>query len=156
LDNHLPLFRSYVTAIILSLVTKIRKEAEMHPYLIYTIAATRQLEMLEEARIRGLAKAARGPSPGPAVSVRFARDTDALALDRLAVLSERPVPQGTLLVASVHGEVIAAAAVEGGPAIADPFRRTADAVSQICSLARSIRGPLPWLRLPIQRLRAAF
>jgi hypothetical protein len=128
----------------------------MHPYLIYTIAATRQRELLEEARLRGLAKAARGPSPGPDVTVRFARDTDALALDRLAVLSERPVPQGTLLVASVHGEVIAAAAVEGGPAISDPFRRTADAVSQICRLARSIRGPLPWLRLPIRRLRAAI
>jgi hypothetical protein len=128
----------------------------MHPYLIYTIAATRQLEMLEEARIRRLADEARRPARGPQVTVRFARDTDALALDRLAVLSERPVPEGTLLVASVHGEVIAAAAVEGGPAIADPFRRTADAVAQICSLAKSIRGPLPWLRVPMRRLRAAF
>jgi hypothetical protein len=128
----------------------------MHPYLIQTIAATRQLELLEEARRRGLAEAARRPAPGPDVTVRFARDTDALALDRLAVLSERPVPQGTLLVASVHGEVIAAAAIEGGSAIADPFRRTADAVSQICSRAKALRGPLPWLRLPTRRLRAAF
>lgn len=128
----------------------------MHPYVMYTVAATRQLELLEEARRRGLVAAARRPAPGPDVTVRFARDTDALALDRLAVLSERPVPQGTLLVASVRGEVIAAAAVEGGPAISDPFRRTADAVSEICSRAKSIRGPLPWLRLPARRLRAAF
>ncbi len=128
----------------------------MHPYVIQTIAATRQLELLEEARLRRLANAARRPSPGPDVTVRFARDTDALALDRLAVLSERPVPQGTLLVASVHGEVVAAAAVEGGPAIADPFRRTADAVRQICSRAKALRGPLPWLRVPTRRsLRAA-
>ena len=128
----------------------------MHPYLMYTIAQTRQLELLEDANRRRLADEARRPAPGRDVTVRFARDTDALALDRLAVLSERPVPHGTLLVASVRGEVIAAAAVEGGQAIYDPFRRTADAVSQICSLAKSIRGPLPWLRVPARRLRAAF
>ena len=129
----------------------------MHPYVMQTIAATRQLELLEEARRRALVNAARRPAPGPDVTVRFARDTDALALDRLAVLSERAVPQGTLLVASVRGEVIAAAAIEGGPAIADPFRRTADAVSQIRSRAKLLRRPLPWLRIPTRRsLRAAF
>jgi hypothetical protein len=62
----------------------------MHPYVMQTIAATRQLELLEEARRRGLADAARRRAPGPHVTVRFARDTDALALDRLAILSERP------------------------------------------------------------------
>ena len=129
----------------------------MHPYVMQTIAATRQLELLEEARRRALVNAARRPAPGPDVTVRFARDTDALALDRLAVLSERPVPEGTLLVASVHGEVIATAAIEGGSAIADPFRRTADAVSQIQSRAKLLRRPLPWLRIPTRRsLRAAF
>lgn len=129
----------------------------MHPYVTQTIAATRQLELLEEARLRGLVQAARRPAPGLYVTVRFARDTDALALDRLAVLSERAVPQGTLLVASVRGEVIAAAAVEGGPAISDPFRRTADAVSQIRSRAKLLRGPLPWLRIrTLRSLRAAF
>ena len=128
----------------------------MHPHLMYTIAATRQLELLEEARRRALVAEARRPAPGAEVTVRFARDTDALALDRLAVLSERPVPQGTVLVASVRGEVIAAGAVEGGQAIYDPFRRTADALSQICRQAKAIRGPLPWLRVPARRLRAAF
>ena len=129
----------------------------MHPYVMHTIAATRQLELLEEAHRRRLVQAARRPAPDPDVTVRFARDTDALALDRLAVLSERPVPEGTLLVASVHGEVIAAAAVEGGQAIADPFRRTVDAVSQIRSRAKLLRRPLPWLRIPTRRsLRAAF
>jgi hypothetical protein len=126
----------------------------MHPYVIQTIAATRQLELLEEACRRRLAEAARRPAPGPEVTVRFARDTDALVLDQLAALSERPVPEGTLLVASVRGEVIAAAAVEGGPAIYDPFRRTADAVSQICNQAKALRGRFSWLRLPAH-LRAA-
>ena len=120
----------------------------MHPYVMQTIAATRQTELLAEARRRSLADAARRGAPGPDVTVRFARDTDALALDRLALLSERPVPQGTLLVGSVRGEVIAAVAIEGGAAIADPFRRTADAVSQLRSHAKELRGPLPWLRIP--------
>lgn len=120
----------------------------MHPYVMQTIAATRQTELLAEARRRGLADAARRGAPGPDVTVRLARDTDALALDRLALLSERPVPQGTLLLGSVRGEVIAAVAIEGGPAIADPFRRTADAVSQLRSHAKELRGPLPWLRIP--------
>lgn len=120
----------------------------MHPYVMQTIAATRQTELLAEARRRGLADAARRGAPGPDVTVRLARDTDALALDRLALLSERPVPQGTLLVGSVRGEVIAAVAIEGGPAISDPFRRTADAVSQLRSHAKELRGPLPWLRIP--------
>ncbi len=129
----------------------------MHPYVLQTIAAARQTELLAEARQRALAEAARRPVPGPDVKIRFARDTDALALDRLAVLSERPIPPGTLLIGSVHGEVIAAVAIEGGPAIADPFRRTADAVAQLRSHAKELRGPLPWLRLPTRRsLRAAF
>ena len=126
----------------------------MHPYVMHTIANARQLELLEEARKRGLAEAARRPAPRPEVTVRFARDTDAPVLDRLAALSERPVPEGIVLVASVRGEVIAAAAVEGGPAIHDPFRRTADAVSQICNRAKDLRGRFSWLRLPA-RLRAA-
>ena len=128
----------------------------MHPYVMHTLAAARQLDLLEEAHRRGLAAAARRPAPAPEIIVRLARDTDALALDRLAALSERPVPQGKLLVASVRGEVIAAAAVEGGPAIYDPFRRTADAVSQICSRAKQLRGPFAWLRVPARRLRTAF
>ena len=128
----------------------------MHPHLMYTLAATRNLELLEKAGRHRIAEAARRPAPGPEVLVRLARDTDALALDRLAALSERPVPQGTLLVASVRGEVLAAAAVEGGPAIYDPFRRTADAVSEICSRAKALRGRFAWLRVPARRLRAAF
>jgi hypothetical protein len=121
---------------------------------MYTLAAARNVELLEEARRHRIAEAARRPAAGPEVIVRLARDTDALALDRLAALSERPVPQGTLLVASVRGEVLAAAAVEGGPAIYDPFRRTAEAVSEICSQAKALRGRFAWLHLPA-RLRAA-
>jgi hypothetical protein len=126
----------------------------MHPYVMQTIAGTRQLDLLAEARRDRLANEARRKAPGLDVTVRFARDTDARTLDRLAALSERPVPTGRVLVASVRGEVIAAAAVEGGPAVYDPFRRTADAVSEICSQAKALRGRFAWLHLP-SRLRTA-
>jgi hypothetical protein len=123
----------------------------MHPYLLETIATARQSELIEEAARRGLAKAARRPAPGPEVTVRFARDTDAIALDRLAQLSERQIPNGTLLVGSVRGEITAAVAIEGGSAIADPFRPTAAVVAELRGHARRLRAPLPWLRIPHRR-----
>ena len=129
----------------------------MHPYVMETMASARSSELQREAARHALAKAAAAPAPPRDVSVRFARDTDAIALDRLAQLSERPVPVGTLLVGGVGGEITAALAVEGGPAIADPFRPTADVVAELRGRARRLRAPLPWLRIPHRRsVRAAF
>jgi hypothetical protein len=128
----------------------------MHPYVMETMVAARNAELLQEAAHQALVNAARTPAPRPEVTVRFARDTDAIALDRLAQLSERQVPQGTLLVGSVRGEITAAVAIEGGAAIADPFRPTADVVAELRGRARRLRAPLPWLRIPHRRsVRAA-
>jgi hypothetical protein len=121
-----------------------------------TLVASRNAELLQQAAHRSLVKAARTPAATPEVKVRFARDTDALALDRLAQLSERPVPAGTLLVGSVRGEISAAVAIDGGAAIADPFLPTAAAVAELRGRARQLRTPLPWLRVPRRRsVRAA-
>jgi hypothetical protein len=129
----------------------------MHPYVMETMATAHNAELLRQAARHSLVKAARTGAPKPEVTVRFARDTDAIALDRLAQLSERPVPQGTLLVGAVHGEITAALAVEGGQAIADPFRATADVVAELRGRARRLRTPLPWLRIPNRRsVRPAF
>lgn len=128
----------------------------MHPYVMETMVAARNAEMLQQAAHQAMVKAARTPAPAPKVTVRFARDTDGIALDRLAQLSERPVPQGTLLVGSVRGEITAAVAIEGGAAIADPFRATAYVVDELRGRARRLRAPLPWLRMPHRRsVRAA-
>lgn len=48
---------------------------------------------------------------------------------RLAQLDSAKRPSGRVLVAAVGGEPIAAVPLQGGPAIADPFRRTAELVS---------------------------
>jgi hypothetical protein len=61
--------------------------------------------------------------------IRSARATDAGALARLAELDSRPLPAGDLLVAESDGELVAALSLATGERVADPFRRTADAVA---------------------------
>lgn len=51
------------------------------------------------------------------------------AIERLAQLDSAKRPSGRVLVAAVGGEPAAAVPLNGGPAIADPFRRTAEVVS---------------------------
>lgn len=63
-----------------------------------------------------------------AVVVRLARDNDDAALRRLAALDSRRPPTIPALVAETNGELVAALALGGGPAIANPFRLTADLV----------------------------
>lgn len=70
-------------------------------------------------------------TPGTAqdtVVVRMARHGDDLALRRLAALDSRRPPTIPALVAETNGELVAALALGGGPAIANPFRLTADLV----------------------------
>ena len=62
------------------------------------------------------------------VVVRMARHSDAAALRRLAALDSSRPPAAPALVAETNGELVAAIALSGGPAVADPFRHTADLV----------------------------
>jgi hypothetical protein len=63
------------------------------------------------------------------LTVRRARPDDAPALWRLAALDDAARPRGAHLVAEVREEIVAALPLDGGRAIADPFRRTADLVA---------------------------
>jgi hypothetical protein len=65
----------------------------------------------------------------PNISIRSANTDDHRALWQLAALDDRPLPRGPFVVAEVDGEVIAAVSRNTGEAVADPFRRTAQAVS---------------------------
>ena len=65
---------------------------------------------------------------GERVVLRRAQRQDDVALDRLAALDGVRRPAGELLLAEVGGEILAAVPVEGGRAIADPFRPTRDLV----------------------------
>jgi hypothetical protein len=64
-----------------------------------------------------------------ALTVRFATAADAAALMDLARLdSARPL-SGDRLVAEAVGRPVAALSLDDGRVVADPFRRTADAVA---------------------------
>ena len=63
------------------------------------------------------------------IAIRPARASDAERLRWLAQRDTASVPPGRLLVAEVDGAIAAAVALDGGEAIADPFRRTADLVA---------------------------
>lgn len=63
------------------------------------------------------------------VTLRPAAESDLRALQRLAELDSAGSLAGTVLVAEVNGELLAAYSVQGRRAIADPFRPTADLVA---------------------------
>jgi hypothetical protein len=88
------------------------------------------------------------------ITIRSARDADAHALYRLAVLDSARVPAGDLLVAEVSGEIVAAASDHG--VIADPFRPTADVVQLLQLRSRAVHAPRTAARRPVRaRLRLA-
>jgi hypothetical protein len=76
------------------------------------------------------------------VTIRMAVPADAAALGRLAHLDSAPPPAHVpMLVAEVGGELRAALPFDGGPAIADPFQRTAELVEILAKRARQIAPP---------------
>ena len=74
-----------------------------------------------------------------AVTVRRARPDDAAVLARLAALDSSPVPSGTVLVAEIAGEPLAAVSVDDFHAVADPFAPTGDLVLLLTERARQLR-----------------
>ena len=83
-------------------------------------------------------------APAETVTIRVAVSADAPALSRLAQLDSAP-PPGPLpmLMAEVGGELRAALPLAGGPAIADPFHRTAELVAMLAERARQLEVPGP-------------
>ena len=73
------------------------------------------------------------------ITVRLADHTDSRALLELAALDSAQVPGGALVVAETDGEIVAAVPVDGGRAIADPFRGTAMLVEMLELRAAQIR-----------------
>jgi hypothetical protein len=74
----------------------------------------------------------------------------------LAELDSVPVPAGAVLVAEVGGEPVAAIALDGGPAFANPFRPTAKVVALLEARAAQVRGATApaWGRRRRRRLHA--
>ena len=65
----------------------------------------------------------------PDVTLRLAEATDTRRLAVLAQLDSAPAPRGPMLIAEVDGRLRAALPLDGGPPVADPFRRSADLVA---------------------------
>ena len=78
------------------------------------------------------------------VVIRLAVAQDAPALERLALMDSAPRPlAGTVVVAEVDGELLAARSVEDGRAVADPFRRTAHLTALLATRAQLLPGAHP-------------
>jgi hypothetical protein len=81
------------------------------------------------ANIEGFERPAVGPPELPeAVLVRHAAPRDDARIRVLARLDDRRMPGGPFIVAELGGEIVAAMSLKTRAAVADPFRRTADAV----------------------------
>ena len=98
----------------------------MHPVLNAYLSQAIVSDWREEAeRLAYAGRTGRGSRLYDAVTVRLARGNDAGAVRRLAELDGRHAPEGPMLVAEVHGELLAARSLSGEGSIADPFHPTA-------------------------------
>ena len=79
----------------------------------------------------------------PAVTIRYARPDDALALLDLADLDSSTAPSGIVLVAEVGGRIWAAHSLDDGHAIADPFRPSGELSFLLAERARQIARTMP-------------
>jgi hypothetical protein len=72
--------------------------------------------------------------------IRSAERADHDAIDRLARLTDRRVPDTSLLVAEVDGSVIAAAPLDGGVVLTDPFLVTVDVTELLALRTAQLRA----------------
>src|SRR5688500_17029137 len=107
----------------------------MHPN--FEIERQMAQERVEELRRAGR-RARRDASA--AVVIRSSRADETGALAELAILDDAELPAGPALVAEVDGSIQAALPLDGGRAIADPFRRTSDLVELLEERASQIRA----------------
>jgi hypothetical protein len=69
------------------------------------------------------------PGDNRPVTIRPARSIDLGSVREVALLDSQRPPRGPLLVAAVGDEIVAALVIGTGAVIANPFRRTTDAVA---------------------------
>jgi len=119
----------------------------MQPGLTAALAASRQAEMLEQARARrrlfgrGRDRAAGPSTRWASLTVRLATSADRPALERLAALdgAETP-PSGPVLIGSMMARPVAALSLSDGHVVADPFAPTCELVELLRLRARQLRG----------------
>jgi hypothetical protein len=78
-----------------------------------------------------------------AVTIRSALPGDRRALERLAELDSRRLPDGPMLVAEVAGTPWAAVSLDGEVAVADPFQPSGEVVALLRERVRQLHGREP-------------
>jgi hypothetical protein len=116
--------------------------------------------MIMEDRIATLRRSARPRKrtepvrvESPDIELRMCKPADDPEIDRLAALSEVPVPYGRLVVALLDGKLVAALPLNGDPALRDPFVKTAELVRLLEVRAEQLREPAPRQTLVPRLLR---
>ena len=102
----------------------------MHPELTHQIVLDKMAGFQRDARRYRRAREASSRPPQPvraAIQLRLSACRE--ELERLALLSERPLHDGDWIVADVDGIAVAAVALDDGTTVYDPFRSTSQAVS---------------------------
>ena len=104
--------------------------------------------LMMEDRIATLRRSARPRKPvdqavveSPDIELRMCKPADDPAIERLAALSERPVPLGRLVVALVDGTLVAALPLSGAEVLRDPFVKTTHLVDLLEVRAQQLRVP---------------
>ena len=116
--------------------------------------------MMMEDRIATLRRSARPRKrtepvrvESPDIELRMCKPADDPAIDRLAALSEVPVPYGRLVVALLDGKLVAALPLNGDPVLRDPFVKTAELVHLLEVRAEQLLEPAPRVALVPRLLR---
>ncbi|HEY5295288.1 MAG TPA: hypothetical protein VIJ70_07420 [Gaiellaceae bacterium] len=123
----------------------------IHPEVMRLIMKERFLGLQNSAR--------RAPHPEPVfqaaappadIELRLCSVRDDEALERLAALSERPLPFGRFVVAFSNGRLVAALPLGGGHVLRDPFVATEQLLPLLELRADQIRGRAPGRRLSLR------
>jgi hypothetical protein len=124
----------------------------VNPFLSRELAGEHVRDLRQEAvrAVRGGRKQESDSSDWSArLTVRRFANSDIEAIRRLAELDGKPTPIGGVLVAEVAEELVAAVPVDGGEALADPFKPTADIVALLRLRARQLRESSGARRSPL-------
>jgi hypothetical protein len=102
----------------------------MHPMLSFYAGLDKTDAFRRDAEQHRLAReASRRPLRPVRTAIELRLSACREELERLAILSERPLHDGDWLVADVDGVAVAAVSVDDGTTVYDPFRPTQQALS---------------------------
>jgi len=78
---------------------------------------------------------------GSRIVIRTPYRGERRSIEQLALLDDRRLPAGDLLVAEVDGELWAAVVIDTGDGVADPFRTSGDVLEALRATAARLRVP---------------